>query len=389
MSSEMLTGESKETNSRRRVPGDMEPDTSVHTAPEKRANRIPELSYHSAGCQNFTACPFASARATLSIVMADALALSPEQPEPPQKRRGQRKSGTWKLRGPALDTALQCLAEYQKLADIVSILKEKHDIDITVSAIGRMAHVSRWEEEIFRRRAVLDNKMLEVPISSRWWRQNERHGLFIRSKSSDKLSDTARKTLMDAAEEMGHLRRGETQSQPSIVVNVLAALQGSSPEALRIYAETGALPVAQAAALVPGIEGHPTGCRCAECPLAIAASAPATATASTPAIAVIPAAGERRAWPVQAAEKTAVGENRISEDALTAEAVAESTACAESPVMSIMSTSAAGAEAAAAHGPTCPCDVCGLWQSGAVRRRQGRPSRYVPGRRKRKRTRAT
>ena len=399
-----------------------------------------------------------------AFVMADALSiLAQEQSEPPQKRRGQRKSGTWKLRGPALDTALQCLAEYQKISDIVGILKERHNIDISAGAIGRMAHVSRWEEEIFRRRAVLDNKMLDVPISSRWWRQNERHGLFIRSKSSDKLSDTARKTLMDAAEEMGHLRRGETQSQPSIVVNVLAALQGSSPEALRAYAETGALPAVQSTQLAAGVEGHPVGCRCAECPYAkaaskdaiaarpvidttvqtpaqgaavstesiavssapIAASAPATATASTPtstpAIAVIPAAGERRAWPQAPPDMQAPGQTNphvetllktcgnpadggkamrsdVSSNATDA-SLAESTTCAESPV--IGPTPEAGASPAdtawdgpaGEHGSLCECPVCALWQARIrdwqTLRQRGHVESPKRRRRRRKRTRAT
>ena len=358
--------------------------------------------------------------------MAEALPLSPQAPlalsqsEPAEKPRLSSHDRKPKIRGPVLETVLNGLAQYQKICEVVKSINDLHNISISQAAISHFAKQARWQDEIYRRRAALDNKMLEVPISSRWWRQRERNGLFTRTRDIEKMADTARKTLMDAAEEMGHLRRGETQSQPSIVVNVLAALQGSSPEALRIYAETGSLPVAQATALMPGVDAHPAGCRCAECPYAIAASAnvitasqvidttatvqatgtqvasPAAGSTQAP---VIPVAGERGAWPQAEAVQSSgqpvenllktygnppPEQNRIPSNALTAERLAESTSSSDSPVMSIMST-----PEAPTHGPSCPCDVCGLWQTGAVKRRPGRPARYTPGRRKRKRRKTT
>ena len=323
-----------------------------------------------------------------------------------------------KLKGPTLDYVLTSLAEYRSYVEIINGLKELYGLTITPASISHRAHNEKWREEIQRRRAALDHRILDVPISSRWWRQTQRNGLYDKAKDNDRLTDTARKTLMDAAEEMGHLRRGETQSQPSIVVNVLAALQGSSPEALRAYAETGALPQIQASQLAPGIDGHPVGCRCAECPYAKAASNDAmaastpgpvidTTAAHVPALStesiavsalsiaaaapatdpptVIPAAGERRAWPQAPPDMQAPGQTNphvetllktrgnpasdakaILPDVSSAEVVAESTACAKD---------APQTTPAIVHGPACHCEVCVLWQDGIVKRRRGRPRR--------------
>lgn len=150
---------------------------------------------------------------------------------------------------PATVKGLICelLAEYEGPAGIIRAVSQAHGLEITRATVAHYQTSEHWQSVVQDKRKALDLQLDTVPISSRWWRAQERMKLLAQARTGDKPDlGTARGLLTDAAREMGHAQPDQDDA-PRIgsinltLVNQVLQLPEAAQEA---YIRTGKLPPA-------------------------------------------------------------------------------------------------------------------------------------------------
>ncbi len=123
-----------------------------------------------------------------------------------------------RLTGSQRTFVLRCLAEYLGPMETVKAVKVRFGRDLTAAAVLWYRDHPRWKAEVQRIRAELEQRLDDVPIQSKRWRQRRRVEVFKRAASGVDINlGAARGLLLDGAREAGDLK---DQAGGPINVNV-------------------------------------------------------------------------------------------------------------------------------------------------------------------------
>ena len=168
----------------------------------------------------------------------------PSSPREPTVDRFHRR-----LPGHVRSLIIKLLAEYMTTGEAATAVEKQTGYRIAPQTVRHYRDHPKWQESIERERRALAANLDRIPICSKFWRQKARMTLWEQA-TRDPRPDlaAARGILMDAAREMGDIRRSEAHadeqvpSLPPVQIQILNMLMQMPVEDLRRYAETGELP---------------------------------------------------------------------------------------------------------------------------------------------------
>jgi len=152
--------------------------------------------------------------------------------------------GTRRLTAVQRRFVLACLASYHRPFEVKAEFEERFGCTVSEAAISAYRDKPKWSGQIAELRKTLDVDLIDIPISSKYWRMAKRMKVLDMAMGSKGELSVARGVLLDAAREMGAIH-DQGGKGPAVNVNlIMNQIEGLSPEMALEYAKTGELPAA-------------------------------------------------------------------------------------------------------------------------------------------------